>query len=113
MRFKVGNIVVYRDHHSLTSPSLMAHRIVRRVSDKHFVTKGDNLVRADLGLCQLDDLIGQVIFIIRKGRIVSLTRGLPAWFQGWIALFSRINCTPGIILRRLKRFIHPYYRTYG
>jgi len=105
LKLRTGNIVLYRKTHSQSIPSLMAHRIVRKISEEHFITKGDNLESTDPGICRLDEVIGQVIFVIRKARLVSLDTGPYAWLQGPIALFSRINCTPGIVARRFKNFV--------
>lgn len=106
---KIGSVVLRRNNHPSSSSVLISHRIVRQISNVLFITKGDNLTRPDPGICPLDDVVGHVLLIVRKGRMVPLYKGPNAWIERPIAYFSRINGTPGILVRRLKRVLGLHY----
>ena len=99
----IGDIVLFSTGPSLKSGKLTAHRVVGRISEDRFITKGDNLPRQDPGLRHTRDIQGLVVMVARNGRLRSLASGLRGRAGRWVACFSRNNLTPGIILSRLRR----------
>ena len=99
---RLGDVVIYRNPPSGTSRSLTAHRIIRTSPSGPFITKGDNLQRPDPGVLFSGDILGQVVMIIRKGRVMALNKGLHAWMGRLLVYSSRKNMTPGLIISRLK-----------
>lgn len=99
---KLGDIVLFENNQSSPDRGLTAHRIVRIISRNRFVTKGDNLLRHDPGVRSSHDIVGQAVMLVRKNRLVPLTKGLYGCVGRLMACYSRKNMTPGIIMSRVK-----------
>lgn len=97
-----GDIVLLGDNQSI-SHGYTAHRIIKKVKAKRFITKGDNMWLSDSATRAIDEIKGRVVLIIRNRRLISLTHGLYGRMGGLIAFLSKKNITPGLIASRLKR----------
>lgn len=100
---KLGDIVLFENKQSSPNRELTAHRIVRIISHNRFITKGDNLTRQDSGVRSSHEIVGQAVMLVRKNRLVPLTRGWYGWVGRLMACYSRRNMTPGIIMSRVKQ----------
>lgn len=100
---KLGDIVLFADKQSSPPLELTAHRIVRIISHNRFITKGDNLLKHDSGIRSSHEIVGQAVMLVRKSRLVPLTKGLHGWTGRLMACYSRRNMTPGIIMSRVKQ----------
>jgi hypothetical protein len=72
------------------------------MSNGGILTKGDNLSRPDPELEDWDQILGQVVLVLRRERMIPLTRGRSGFAAKWIALLSRKNLTPGILAAKMK-----------
>jgi signal peptidase I len=104
-RLRPGDVVLYRNLQSGASPGMTAHRIIKTMSTGPLVTKGDNMHRSDPAVRLSGDLMGPVVMIIRRGRVIPLNKGLHAWMGRLLVYASRKNMTPGLILSRLKTML--------
>ena len=100
---KLGDIVLFENKQSSPARELTAHRIVRIISHNRFITKGDNLLKHDSGVRSSHEIVGQAVMLVRKSRLVPLTKGLYGWTGRLMACYSRRNMTPGIIMSRVKQ----------
>ena len=100
---RLGDIVLFENEPSSLPTKLTAHRIVRILSNNRFMTKGDNLLRYDSGVRSSREIVGQAVMLVRKNRLVPLTKGLYGYVGRLMARYSGKNMTPGIIMSRLKR----------
>ncbi|MBW2614844.1 MAG: S24/S26 family peptidase [Deltaproteobacteria bacterium] len=100
---KLGDIVLFEDKQSSPLWELTAHRIVRIISHNKFITKGDNLLKHDSGIRSSREIVGQAVMLVRKNRLMPLTKGLYGWVGRLMARYSRRNITPGIIMSRVKQ----------
>ena len=100
---KIGDVVLFAPHTDPGGPALTAHRIVEIPAADRFVTKGDNRPFPDRAIKHSKEIRGRGILIIRKNRMLSLTRGPYGRAAKFIARLSRMNLTPGLIVSRLKQ----------
>lgn len=80
---------------------LVAHRLVGK-RDNLLVTRGDSLLRDDPPF-QNDELVGEVVSILRNGRLVDPS---PAWWHSagcWILRRSQLSARVLLGLRRRLR----------
>jgi signal peptidase I len=99
---KVGDIILFRPDSTGSPNSLIAHRVIGRTGNSEILTKGDNLPRPDPKLVDQDHVLGQVIYVVRRGRMIPLTGGVHGFGAKWVALLSRKNLTPGILWAKVK-----------
>jgi signal peptidase I len=100
--FKLGDIILFRPGNTGSFNSPIAHRVIGMTADREILTKGDNLPQPDPKPVGRDRVIGQVIYVMRRGCMIPLTRGRYGLGAKWIALLSRKNLTPGILAARVK-----------
>jgi signal peptidase I len=103
--FKVGSIILFRNGRPDHSRQLVAHRVIRIMPNGRILTKGDNLLRPDPELEGWNQILGQVVMILRRERMITLTRGGSGFAAKWIAILSRNNLSPGILALKMKAFI--------
>ena len=99
---KTGNIILFKNQQLSPEHGLTAHRVIRIISNTEFITKGDNLISNDPGVRRVDEIVGRVVMLVRRNRILPLTIGLYGWLGKLMAFCSKRNFTPGIIVSRLK-----------
>jgi hypothetical protein len=80
---------------------LTVHRVVAVAADGATTTKGDNMRAPDADPLAADRIAGQVIAVLRRGRMVALGAGLRGIGGRVLAALSRRNLTPGLVARRL------------
>jgi signal peptidase I len=100
--FKVGDIILFRPSNKGSINSLIAHRVIGMTADSEILTKGDNLPRPDPKLMGRDQVLGHVMYVVRRGCVISLTRGGYGVGAKWIALLSRKNLMPGLLWAKAK-----------
>ena len=79
---------------------LVAHRLTGRLGDR-FITRGDSLCYYDKPFRE-DEILGQVVSILRDGRQVDPS---PAWWHGagrWILRRSQLSARVLLGLKRLR-----------
>jgi signal peptidase I len=100
--FKVGDIILFRPVNTGSFHSPIAHRVIGMTAEREILTKGDNLPQPDPKPLGRNQVIGQVIYVVRRGCMIPLTWGKYGFGAKWIALLSRKNLTPGILAARVK-----------
>ncbi len=101
----VGDIVLFENDQPGLSRGLIAHRVIRIISKGGYLTKGDNLPRPDPELKSWDQILGQVVLVLRGERLIPLTKGPSGFLGKWIAFLSRRNLTPGILAVKAKHLV--------
>jgi hypothetical protein len=100
--FKVGDVILFESGLPAHFEGLIAHRVVRIRPNHRILTKGDNLPRPDPELEDGGRILGRVISVLRRDRMISLTKGPLGFAAKWIAFLSRKNVTPGILAAKMK-----------
>jgi signal peptidase I len=90
-----GRIILYRRNGGLT-----AHRI-ERVAQDQLITRGDSLLYSDSPV-RPDEIVGQVVSILRGGHSIPLQRPLVSYICSEILRRSDL-------LRRLVLHVIPYF----
>ena len=100
--FKVGDVILFESGMPGHFEGLIAHRVIRIGPYARILTKGDNLPQPDPELEDGGRILGQVVSVLRRDRMISLTKGPLGHAAKWIAFLSRKNVTPGILAAKLK-----------
>ncbi len=98
-----GDVVVFR---SPAGRHNVVHRVVR-VDGQGIRTRGDNNTEDDAWLLQLDQIIGQVVYVTRHNTTWRLAAGRSGRV---LAAFARIRRSVGSCMANLLR---PIYRALG
>ena len=100
--FKVGDVILFESGQPGDFEDLIAHRVVRIRPNGRILTKGDNLPRPDPELEDWGRILGRVVSVLRRDRMIPLTKGPLGFAAKWIALLSKKNVTPGILAAKMK-----------
>jgi hypothetical protein len=100
---EIGRILIFRKNHSSAGQTYIAHRVVQKIDNDRFITKGDNLFKPDPGIRRIGESAGIAVMLIRGQRLIHIKEGIYCRIGKVIAYLSRKNLTPGLLMARIKR----------
>lgn len=100
---KIGQILLFKGHHSSAGRAYTAHRVVQKIDNDRFITKGDNLFKPDPGIRRTREAAGIAVMLIRGRRLINIKKGLYCRIGKLFAYLSRKNFTPSLLMTRIKR----------
>jgi signal peptidase I len=100
---RIGQILIFRENHSSAGHTYTAHRVVKKIGNDRFITKGDNLFKPDPGIRSIREAAGIAVMLIRGQRLIHIKKGLYFRIGKLFAYLSRKNFTPGLLMARIKR----------
>ena len=81
-----GDVVIFK---AVCSDRLVIHRVIKKLPDDLFITKGDNNHTPDKNQIPLDNMVGVVIGGVRGQRRIRVSSGFAGMFFHQIAQFRK------------------------